>query len=109
MKLNVYVFKNLTLGCSGNPRFDDHEPEVFAKGLERAVLTAKAEDIAQYTNVELYHIGSYDDETLRFESQAPVLLVDFNKVLDDRKIRLKILAEVQKAREKKEKEENGKD
>lgn len=99
MRLNIYVFKNLTLGCSGNPIFDDHEPDVFSKGLERKVMTAKPEEVVAYTNTELYHIGVYDDESLRFEEVQPTLLLDFNKVLDDRKVRYEILKKVQEARE----------
>lgn len=110
MKLNIYVFKNLTLGCSGNPIYDDHEPDVFSKGMERKILTSKPEEVVQFTNTELYHIGIYDDETLRFTNCEPVLLLDFNKVLDDRKVRFEILKKVQEAREasKKEGDSDGK-
>lgn len=104
MRLNIYVFKNLTLGCSGNPIFDDHEPDVFSKGMERKVMTEKPEAVVAYTNTELYHIGVYDDESLRFENCEPKLLLDFNKVLDDRKIRYEIMKKVQEAREKKSQE-----
>ena len=102
MKLNVFVFKNSILGCSGNPRFDDHEPEVFAKGIERMLITADADRVAQFENTTVYHIGEYDDETLRFKPvQDPVLLLDCNLVLEARKVKYEILAKI---REKKEEE-----
>lgn len=107
MKLNVFVFRNSVLGCSGNPIYDDHEPDVFAKQLERVIITASAEKIAQYENTSLYFIGCYDDETLRFESvKDPVLLLDLNQVLEDRKVKYEILKKVQEMR--KEKESDGK-
>lgn len=103
MKLNVFVFRNSVLGCSGNPIFDDHEPEVFAKQLERVIITAQVEKIAQYENTSLYFIGSYNDETLRFESvKDPVLLLDLNQTLEDRKVKYEILTKLKELKEEKE-------
>lgn len=104
MKLQVYVYKNLTLGASAKPIYETDEPEVISKQLERSVIMSEPEKIAHLTNVEFYHLGTYDDETMKFElHSSPVLLIDFNKVLDERKVRLAILDQVRKAREEKEK------
>jgi len=110
MRLNLYIFKHAILGCSGNPIFDDHEPDVFADGLKRKVLMAKPEEVIGYENTTLYHLGVYDDKTLRFElNQDPVLLVDFNEELADRKLKYEILKKARELAEKKEGELDGKD
>lgn len=97
MKLNVYVVKNTFLGCSGQPIFDDHEPDVFSKQVERSLLTGPEEKVFKHQNSIWYHIGSYDDESLKFSPVAePVRLLDCGQVLDDRKVRLSIIAKAQK-------------
>lgn len=102
MKLNILVYKNLTLGASANPKYESEEPEKVAEMTRRSVIMAKPEEVAHLTNTELYFLGTYDDETMEFNLESsPVLLIDFNKLLDERKVRLAILAQVQKAREEK--------
>lgn len=109
MKLNVFVFRNSVLGCSGNPVYDDHEPDIFAKQLERVIITAQAEKVVQYENTTLYFIGTYDDESLRFEPvKDPVLILDLNQVLEDRKLKFEILSKLREKREEK-KDGNEKD
>lgn len=103
MKLNVYVFRNATLECSGNPIFDDHEPDVFVKQLERQLMTAPEEKLVQYTNVSFYHIAVYDDESMRMEPlKDPVLLLDCNLAVEKRKIKLAFVKEAQKILSKKD-------
>lgn len=109
MKLNLYIFRNATLECSGNPIFDDHEPEVFAAQLERKIMVEKPENNIQFTNASLYHLGSYDDETMRFDLlKDPKLLLDCNLALEKKKVKLAILAELQKkTQEEKEVSKDG--
>lgn len=100
MKLNVFIAKNLFLGCTGQPKFDDHEPDVFTKQFERFLATGEESKVYQYENVCWYHLGSYDDETMKFElNQEPVLLVRCSDILSDRKIKAKLMEEAA-AREK---------
>lgn len=102
MKLNIFVFRNSILGCSGNPIYDDHEPDVFATQLERVIITAAADKVHQYENTSLYFIGTYDDEKLRIEAaKDPVLLLDLNQVLEDRKLKFEILNKVKEMKEEK--------
>lgn len=99
MKLNIFVAKNLFLGCSGQPKFDDHEPEVFQKSFERHLLTAEPEKVFQFENVNWYHLGSFDDESMKIDLlNEPVLLIRCSDVLNQRKIKEKLLDEA-KARE----------
>ena len=76
MRLSVFIAKNLFLGCTGRPVFDDHTPEVFQKGIERQLMTAEDEKVFQSENVLWYHLGFYDDETMKFDLlDEPLLLV----------------------------------
>ena len=107
MKLNILVYKNLTLGATSNPRYESEEPEKVAEMTRRSVIMSEPEKIAHLVNTELYFLGTYDDETMSFEIESsPRLLIDFNKILDERKIRLAILDQVQKARESKASEDS---
>ena len=90
--------------CTGNPLFDDHEPDVFAKQLERVLMVGQKEKIFQYTNANLYFIASYDDETMRFEPvQDPVLLLDCNLILQKRGIKEEFVKEAQEIIEEQKK------
>lgn len=105
MKLNIYIFRNAVLECTGNPQFDDHEPDIVAKQLERQLMTANKEKAATYSNTCFYHLGFYDDETMRFEPlKDPVLILDCNLVLEKAKVRQAFIAEAQKILESEKKE-----
>lgn len=97
MKLNVFIAKNLYLGCTGQPIFDDHSPEAFQKGLERQLMTGDEDKVFIHENTVWYHLGSYDDETMKFDILSePVLLVRCSDVLSDRKIKSKLIEEAKK-------------
>lgn len=104
MKYNIYVYKNLTLDATAKPFYDTDTKEVVSKNLERSLMMKKDEEVAHLVNTELYFLGTYDDEKIAFDLvSSPVKLIDFNQFLDERKVRLAILAQVQKAREEKAK------
>lgn len=110
MKLTVFVAMNLFLGCTGQPKFDDHEPDVFGKQFERFLLTADDAKVFSYENVVWYHLGTYDDETMKFEAlKEPVVVVRCSDVLSQRKIKAKLLEAAQeKEAEASEVENDGK-
>lgn len=95
MKLEVYVIRNKKLKCSGQPIFDDHNVENFAIGFERMLRTAPAEKVFQYTNTELYHIASYDDESMILVPCEREMLVDCNFVLEDRDLKKEVFDQVE--------------
>lgn len=98
MKLNVFIAKNNYLECTGRPVFDDHEPDVFKKGIERQLMTAEDDRVFQSENVVWYHLGSYDDETMKFDLlDEPVLLVRCSEILSARKIKAKLIENALKA------------
>ena len=108
MKLFVYVAFNAFLGCSGQPKFDDHTPDVFSASFKRMLLTAEDEKAFTFENVSWFCLGEYDDETMEFKSKGQALkLFDCNQVLETRKIKAKML-EAAKQREREEQENNGK-
>lgn len=97
MKLNIFIAKNLYLGCTGQPIFDDHEAEAFKKGLERQLMTGEESKVFIHENTVWYHLGSYDDETMKFDlCEEPVLLVRCSDILSDRKIKSKLIEEAKK-------------
>lgn len=92
MRLSVLVARNAFLGCTGQPKFDDHTPDVFAKSFERHLLTGEEAQVFQFENVSWFHLGDYDDETMKFEAlKEPVKILDCGKVLEERKIRSKLI------------------
>lgn len=108
MKYSIFVFKNLTLEATAKPFYDTDSKEVYSKSIERSVMMKKDEEIAHLVNTELYYLGTYDDEEITFDlASSPIKLIDFNKLLDERKVRLAILAQVAKAREEKLKQLEG--
>lgn len=72
------MFKNLKIHAFTQPSFIDEEPEVAAQGLERAIIMnfdGKSELVQPYQNLEMYYIGTFNDETGVFTSlEEPVLL-----------------------------------
>lgn len=107
MRLNIYISKNSVLKCTGQPRFDDHEPDIVQKQIERQLFTGKEEEVVGAENSYWYHLGTYDDETMRFNIfKEPVLLVDCSAILQERKIRLAIFAKVAEEKAKEDAKES---
>lgn len=99
MKLYVYVAFNRFLECSGQPKFDDHTPDVFSASFKRMLLTCDDEKAFSFENTSWFLLGEYDDESMVFKSQGDaVKLFDCNEVLESRKLKAKIL-EAARARE----------
>lgn len=70
MKLNMIFFKNLKIKAFTNPNFTDTDPVKAAKGLERAIIAnfeSNYEVCKPYENVEMYYVGTFDDESGKFD------------------------------------------
>ena len=105
MKLNIYIQRNKILQCTGQPIFVDREPDVFSKQTERSLLTESAEKVVQFENVDIYHIGVYDDESMELKAINPaVKILDCGLVLEDRKLKEEILAQARLLKKGKEKD-----
>ena len=102
MKLNVYVIRNKKLKCTGQPIFDDHEPDVFSTSFERMLLTAPEEKVFMYENCDLYHLANYDDESMVLTPVEVVKLVDCSLALDERGLQRTILEKAKEAENSKE-------
>lgn len=98
MILNVYCYYNKLLQAYGNFQLDDHEPEKVVMHLERdlraSYLKGQAENLRY---IDLYKLGTFDDEKGVFEN-AKELLLDLGNVLAS--------YDAQKAAEKENKEVN---
>lgn len=76
MILNIIVFKNVKIGAFTTPNFIDLEPEKAAVQLQRAItLNAyKPEYVNQYKNLEMFFLGTFDDETGKVQIGEPKFL-----------------------------------
>lgn len=76
MILNIIVFKNVKIGAFTTPNFTDLEPEKAAVQLQRAItLNAdKPEYVNQYKNLEMFYLGTFDDENGKVQIEEPKLL-----------------------------------
>lgn len=75
MILNVYCYYNKLLQAFGNFQLDDHEPEKVVIALQRDLraqyLQGKVENLRY---IDLYCLGTFDDEKGVFENKKELLL-----------------------------------
>lgn len=75
MILNLIVFKNVAIQAYTTPNFIDQEPEIAAKQLERSiVLNFGKRETEVYQNLDMYFIGTFDDESGKFDIVEPKFL-----------------------------------
>lgn len=88
MKLNLFTYWNKTLKCSSQIQFDDHEPLIAKTQVLRACAQMEFEKLkAARQHTQLVWLGLYDDETMKFEEKnEPEILIDFDDVLDERRL-----------------------
>jgi hypothetical protein len=98
MMLYMFTYWNKKLNCSSQITFDDHDPEVFKINILRACTQTELPKLKEARRLlRLLFIGTYDDETLKFEvCQEPVVLIDFDDVIAQREVALAQTEEVQK-------------
>ena len=103
MELNIIMFKNLKIGAFTNPNFTDLEPEKAAKGLERAIIANFDSDpklVRSYENLDMFFVGTFDDETGVITTVEPRLLFSPRETII--KIMAEKAAQAAKAEESKE-------
>lgn len=85
MILNILIFKNLEIDAFTTPQFDDHEPEVAAVQLARALKIEKDwKKVAPYRALQLYVVGKFDDSTGIITVEKPRMLVDCSSIVKER-------------------------
>lgn len=100
MKLFVYVAFNSYLECSGNPRFESHDPDSFATSFKRFLLSGDLDKVAPFENVSWYQIGVYDDEKMTLEGlKEPLFLLRCDEILDKRKVKEQIIEQAKNLKE----------
>lgn len=79
MELFIIIFKDKELGCFTQPQFTDVEPDKAAKQLHRSLLSSaregKTENYLKYKTLDMYTLGTFDDETGKVDMKTPVLLL----------------------------------
>lgn len=83
MELNVICFKNVKINAFTTPNFTDIDPEIAAIQLERSLIinSDKAEVLAPYKNLDMYHIGYFDDISGKFEGIEPVFILSPREII----------------------------
>lgn len=81
MKITVYAYRDRKAGAFGTPSFSPLLPSDQKEAIVRAVLKGSIKDSA---DLELYHLGSFDDKTGEFELvERPVLILDLGSILKE--------------------------
>lgn len=85
MILNVIAFKNGKINAFTTPQFIDIEPVKAATQLKRSILNAGEKDydkIGVYRDLDMYNLGTFDDELGKFNLIEPELLLNCKPVVD---------------------------
>lgn len=81
MKITVYAYRDRKAGAFGNPSFSPLLPSDQKEVIIRAVVKGQVKDSQ---DLELYHLGSFDDKTGEFElADRPVLVLDLGSVIKE--------------------------
>lgn len=85
MILTVIIFKNKKAECFTTPQFVDVEPENAAVQLARSLMVNEDEDVdKRYRYLDMYTIGSFNDETGDFTACKARKLLECNAVIKKR-------------------------
>lgn len=74
MILNIIVFKNKRVEAFTNPQFLDIEPEKAAVQLARSLKLNQGKK--EYLDLDMYFLGTFDDETGVITQVPPHLLLE---------------------------------
>lgn len=78
--INVYVYRNRKAGSFTLPEYKFEEPQDIQKAVERFCIlnTKDAIEKQHFDEMELYHLGTYNDDHGIFTLfDEPVLIADF--------------------------------
>lgn len=84
MELYIIMFKNLAINAFTNPNFTDVEPKKAAEGLKRALIANYDSDqklVKSYENLEMFSVGTFNDETGVITQEAPVMLLSCKELI----------------------------
>lgn len=76
MIVNIYTFRDIQVPVFQKPFYDTNEPDKVQKMTARRVSIASPEEVVNnhLADLELYFLGSYDDETGEIVSKVRFLL-----------------------------------
>lgn len=75
MIMNIYCYYNKLLEAFGNYQLDDHEPEKVVAGLSRDLRAQYLQkDVSNLKHIDLYILGTFNDETGEFTNGKKLLL-----------------------------------
>lgn len=95
MKLEIICYKNVKINAFTNPIYVDITPQNYAIQVARALKTSEdVKLLGSYTNLEMYYLGTFDDESGVLVPSEPDMLCNIKEVA---RCRLKELEENGKA------------
>lgn len=77
MILNGYCYYNRKIGAFTAPQFLQFSKEQKIEGDQRAFLLAEEKDKVLYEEMELHHIGTFDDVSGELKVHKPEFLCNF--------------------------------
>lgn len=86
--INVYCYRNRKTGSFTLPEYKFEEPEDMRKAVERfCILNPKdAIEKQHFDEMELYHLGTYNDDHGIFHlEEMPTLIADFGPLCESLK------------------------
>lgn len=85
MILNIVMYRNIVINAFTTPTFTDIEPKKAAQQIERSIQLAadngEVQKILPYRNLEMCELGTFDDQTGKFEIHEPVTILDCTSVV----------------------------
>lgn len=76
MIVQIYCYRDIQVGAFQKPFYDTNDPKVVAESICRTVGMMKKEDIvkAHVRDLELYHLGCFDDVSGEFQWKHDFLI-----------------------------------
>lgn len=89
---NIYSFRERLTGSFTLPEYRFESPDDYVKGINRFIIVNPADAFNKhYNELELYHLGTFDDETAKFDLfDQPVMVDDFGPLCEQMKKRLEV-------------------
>lgn len=82
MILDILCYRNKAMKCYANPIYSQEKLENLEVNVSRSIIAGGPEARLKSKNLALYHFGTFDDETGKFDLlKEPELLFDVDDIL----------------------------
>lgn len=82
MILDIYAFRNKKLKAYANPFFSQDKKENLESNMFRSLVVGGPDMVAKYKSLVLYHFGTFDDETGKYDLlEQPEMMYDCDDLI----------------------------